>query len=227
MRRRLPRRQGVVYGPLPPRDPRAESGGVLGRILGGIVVLGAVAVLTVVGFSFVAREGPPAPTSPSPTAIGQASPTPTARPTPRPTPTATQTASPEATPQPTPTPFPVEVREGPGHITFGSNYATNPGRIVEPSASFPPSGRFAWIAHIGGRAGTTQLVIEVHQIDPSDGSETLTYQEDYSFRDAGARRFLRRVKDIGALVDGPGLYVMRYVIDGETRAEGYFRVEQS
>lgn len=227
MKRRLPRRQGVVHGPLTRHD-RSDGGGFMGRAVGAVVVLAAIAVLAVAALNFVG-DGGGAAASNSPTATAAApasrspSPAPTGSATPRPT--ATPTRSPVPTPSPSPTPFPVEVREGPGFITFGRDYGTDPARILDPSATFATGGRIAWLANLGGPAGTTQLQIVVARYDPLTGSTTATYDRNYSPNSANSAVFLRRFGNINTLIDGPGIYVARYVVAGETRAEGYFRVE--
>lgn len=224
MRRRLPRRQGVVYGPLA-RQERPDNGGMLGRILGAVVVVAAVGVLGVAGMGFLGNGGSAVVSgSPTPTSTSPASPTPTAQPTTTATPA--PTASPTITPEPTPspTPFAIENREGAGRIWFGSDYRTNPGRIVGASTTFSSSDPIAWIADLGSRANANEVRIEVHRYDPADGSEVETWSEDFTFSTSTARRFLRRFNSVNLLTDGPGIYVVRYSIGGDVRAEGYFRL---
>jgi hypothetical protein len=224
MRHRLPRRQGVVYGPLA-RQERPDNGGVLGRILGAVVVVAAVGVLGVGAMGFLGDGGTAVvPGSPTPTPTAQPSPTLTPGPTTTapPSPTAIPTPTPE--PTPSPTPFAIEIREGAGNIWFGSDYRTNPGRIVGASTTFSPGDPIAWIADLGSRANTNAVRIEVHRYDPADDSEVLTWDEDFTFSNSTARRFLRRFNNVNALTDGPGIYVVRYSIGGNVRAEGYFRL---
>lgn len=227
MRRRLPRRQGVVYGPLARQD-RTESAGITGRILGAVVVVAALAVLAVAGVNFLGNDpSPGGGPSASPTAGGLASPSrspsPTALPTASPTPTAAApTASPS--PSPSPTPMAIEVREGPGYVTLGTNYSTNPARVIDASATFSVGERIAWLADLGGPAGSTNLTIVVARVG-TDGTETTTFEEPYEPNSANSSIFLRRFGNIGRLIDGPGVYVVRYLVDGEARSEGFFRVE--
>jgi len=227
MRRRLPRRQGVVYGPLA-RQEGPESGGVLGRILGAVVVVAAVGVLAFAGMNFLGAGGAVPPGSPTPTSGGLASPTRSPSPTPRatatPTPTATPGPTPTASPSPSPTPIAIEVREGPGFVTLGSNYRTDPARIVDPSATFGSGERIAWMADLDGPAGSTQVDIVVARVGEG-GSETPTYEQVYEPNSANSSVFLRRFRNIGQLIDGAGTYVVRYIVAGDVRAEGYFRVE--
>ena len=228
MRRRLPRRQGVVYGPLA-RQERPESGGVLGRILGAVVVVAAVGVLAFAGLNFLGGGGAVPPGSPTPTSGGLASPTRSPSPTPRatastPTPPVTPAPTPPASPSPSPTPIEVEVRQGPGFVTLGSNYRTDPARVVDPSATFSTGERIAWLADLDGPVGSTEVDIVVARVG-DDGSETPTYQQVYEPNSVNSSVFLRRFRNISQLIDGSGTYVVRYVVAGAVRAEGYFRVE--
>jgi hypothetical protein len=222
--RRPPRRQGVVYGP--PRrfgDSRGES--VVGRLLGPVVIVGAFGLLAVAAWTFAGRGSSPA-VSPTPTTQAVASPTaspsptrsPTAVPSSSPTPTATLPAS------PSPTPLTIEVREGPGAITFGTQFDPNTLRIVDATTTFPARGRFYWSAQLAEAAGAPELLITVSAYDPATGAETPVSEESWPVENQQATIFLRRLQ-MQRLVDGPGVYVVRYMRGDILLAEGFFRAE--
>jgi hypothetical protein len=219
-RNRRPRHQGVVYGPVRPRQPGPE-GGLLGRILGMLVVLGAVAVLGVAALNFVGsdRPGPGAtPTS------GAFSPSPSISPSPSPSPTPPPTPPPTPSPSPAPTPFAVSVQEGPGYVTFGTE-ADSDLRIVDPRAVFELGERLTLSAQLLEPAGSSELDIEVHKYDPATDSEELVAEFDVTPRVSSASTFMRRLRTDRAL-DGAGFYVVRYVRGTDVLSEGWFEVTE-
>lgn len=224
--RRAPRRQGVVYGPPRPLGANGDAG-IFGRLLGPVVIVGAFALLAVAAWAYVGRGAPPL-ASPEPTDVAALSPTPTASPTatpsPSPLPTPTSTPTLPASPSPSPTPFSIEVREGPGAITFGTQYRSNTLRIVDPRTTFPLRGRFYWSAQLTETAGAPELRITVNEYDPASGTETLVNEQIWEVENRRATIFLRRHR-MPRLVDGPGIYVVRYFRGDILLAEGYFRVE--
>jgi hypothetical protein len=203
----------------------------LGRLLGGFVVVGALLLMGAATFMFLGGSRPTPPvTSPSPTAIGIASPTPEATPTlpatPVPAlPTPTPLATPDITLPPTPEPSPVqvEVREGPGYVTFGSGWTR--GLVLQDvSATFTPGGRLAWSAVLTEPAGAPALDVVLGRIDPATGEvEQVTWEERYEMQNQSSERILRRLP-INRITDGPGIYVMRYLRNGELLSEGYFEL---
>lgn len=226
--RRAPRRQGVVYG-----SPRAAhtggEGSFVGRLLGPIVIVIAFGLLAAGAWAFMGRGGPSS-TGPSPTGGAVASPTLSATPSLSPTPTALATATPIATlppspsPSPSPTEFAIEVREGPGSIQFGTSFNQNTLRINDPRTTFPPSGRLFWSAQLTEAPGVPSLLITVSRYDPATGSETLVREETWEVQNERATIFLRRQR-VPQLIDGPGIYVVRYLREDILLAEGYFRIE--
>jgi len=220
--RRAPRRQGVVYGSV--RSVERDGGaGAIGRLLGALVIVGAVGLLAAGAYAFLGRPAA-APPSASPTA--GASPTASTSPSPPP-PTASPTASPTATatlpPSPSPSPFTIEVREGPGAITFGTEFNANTLRITDPHTAFPPTGRFVWSAELTEAAGAPALTYRLHAYDPATDTETLVSETVVEVDNQNATIFLRR-QPMGRLVPGPGIYVLRYFRDDILLAEGYFEV---
>jgi len=208
-----------VYGPVRPRQSGSESG-LLGRVLGMFVVLGAVGVLGVVALNFIGDEPGPTATptsgafSPSPSLDPSPSPTPTPRPTPRPTPS----------PSPEPTPFSVSVQEGPGYVTFGTEANSNL-RIVDPRAVFELGERLTLSAQLLEPAASNDLNLEVYKYDPPTDSEELVAEFDVTPRVSSASTFTRRLRTDRAL-DGTGFYVLRYMRGTDVLSEGWFEVTE-
>ena len=212
----------MIYGPVHAAEPSVGAG-VVGRLLGALVIVGSFGLLAAGTYAFLGRA--PEPTaSPSPTAAA-ASPTatPSQSPTLGPTPSLTATAT--LPPSPSPTPFAVEVRQGPGAITFGTQYNETTLRISDPHTTFPPNGRFVWSAQLTEAAGAPELRVTVSAFDPGSGSETLVDESIVQVDNQQATIFLRRPL-MQRLVDGPGIYVVRYLRGDILLAEGYFRVAE-
>lgn len=191
--------------------------------MGTFVVVGALLLMAAVTFNLLGGDRPGTGVLPSPTGTASTSPRP-ASPSPALTPTPGPLPTPETPPAPTPdpSPFVVEVREGPGYITFGSGWDSNQ-NMQNVSATFTPGGRLAWSALLTEPAAAARLDITVHRVDPTDGSESLVYEEQYRVRNPDGSWYLRRVS-MGDVTDGPGIYVMRYLRDGDVLSEGYFEV---
>jgi hypothetical protein len=216
--RHVARRQGVVYGPVRPAQP--AGAGVVGRLLGGLLVVGAFALLAAGTYAFLGR--PPAPPSASPTSVAAS---PTASPTTSPTtgPTAPPTPTNTLPPSPSPSPFLIEVRQGPGAITFGTKYNPKTLRILDPQTTFPLTGRLVWSAQLTEAAGAPELTVVINAYDPLTGSETLSWEQTRPVENQQATIFLRRLA-VERLVSAPGIYVMRYLRGDILLAEGYFEV---
>ncbi|CAN5679330.1 hypothetical protein BH23CHL7_BH23CHL7_24420 [soil metagenome] len=201
---------------------------MLSRLVGAVVVIGALALMAGLTFSFLGQSGPEPEASPTPTAAAAVSPSPspTSAPTPGPTlpPTPTPTLTLPPTSEPSPTPLEIEVREGPGAITFGTENDRDL-RITDPSVTFPSRGRMAWSAELTEPAGVELLQIDIGRVDADDGSEEIISTLEQEVDNPNHIRFLRRWR-IQRLVDSPGIYVVRYLRDGQLMSEGYFRVEE-
>lgn len=223
-RRRPPRRQGVVYGPLVTRDQH-QPGSVVGRVLGGIIIFGALAVLAVGALAVIGGNGSPTATATArPTLAGVASPTPMSSPLPTLPPSPTPTASLPPSPTPSATPFLVELVEGPGKITFASNY-TSGFELIDPRVEFQLNERMAWRANIGEPVGRVRVDFDVYRVDTATMAETNVHSNSFIGRNADARFYYAKA-DVSNEVDGPGVFVMRYSVAGTTIAEGYFRVTE-
>lgn len=230
--RRTPRRQGVVYGPVlgPGQQPPNQSS-ALGRLLGAAVIMGALLLMGAATFMFLDRARPGPATSPAPTGVAIASPTPleptggAARPTPVPPPTPQLTLPPTPAPTPDTTPFEVEVREGPGFITFGSSWSRGL-EMQGVSATFTSGGSIAWSALLSEPADTPTLDVTVSRLDLAEGTEEVTFEEEYELQNQRSERILRRVP-LNRATDGPGIYVVRYAREGEVLSEGLFALVES
>lgn len=219
-RRRFPRRQGVVYGPLVSRDP-PPTGSVLGRVLGAIVVFGALAVLAIGGLAVLGGNASPS-ASASPTAAAPASSSPRTSALPTLTTTPSPSPTPLATPTPSPTPFPVVLLEGPGKITFASNY-TSDFELVDPHVDFALGDSIAWRANIGQPVGQDRIDFDVRQVNTTTLEEVVVHTASFRPRNADSVEFFVR-SQVSKYADGPGIFVMRYYHNGTVISEGYFRV---
>lgn len=216
---RPPRRQGVVYGPPRPPDARGGGGSAVGRIAGLAVIILAVAVLAAGG---VAILGGPRTLGPSAT--------PTARPSigsPPASPTSVvASASPPPSPAPSaePTPFLPVVQVGPGFVTFGTR-ANADKTIEDPRAVFQLAETVTWSAFLSEPASAAEMLVRVLKLDPAaSGGERLISEASLRPGDAGTLHFVRRIRPARVL-DGPGVYVVRYVHAETVLAEGYFLIE--
>ncbi|HVM30020.1 MAG TPA: hypothetical protein VM305_04535, partial [Candidatus Limnocylindrales bacterium] len=129
-------------------------------------------------------------------------------------------------PEPTPgrTPFEVEVRQGPGHVTFGSSWNRRTLEMQDVSATFSRGGRIAWSAILSEPAGAPALTVEAARLDIEQDTEDVTWEELYEMQNQQSERILRRVP-INRLTGGQaGIYVVRYLRDEEVLAEGYFEL---
>lgn len=230
MSNRQPRRQGVVYGPVRPPGSGRNTGAILGRILGLLVIVLAVGVLGGGAIAFISGRPPAsAPRSPSPIAFLSLPPSepPDATPSlatasPVPTPPVTESPSPSAPA----TPFVPQVQVGPGFVTFGRR-ANNDLRITEPQAILPINQRLTWSAHLIEPVDTaTTLTIRVLKLDPeAEGGEQLVIEDEVTPSVSDAQIFQRRMRPRRAL-DGPGIYVVRYLRGDTLMAEGYVQLEE-
>jgi hypothetical protein len=215
---RVPRRQGVIYGP--PRFPSDDGGSsaLVGRVLG----LGTVGLaLVVLAGAVVLVNRPPGPTptrqvgpTPSPVAAS-----PSSAPSATPSPVA-------ATPSPTPSPSPfvATVQVGPGFVTFGTQL--NPDRtIADPRATFVPSDRIAWSADLTEASDSADVIVRLFKLDDAapDGERLLS---EGGAQPAGKAQlfFTRHDVNPNRALDGPGTYLVRYLKGDQVLAEGYFEL---
>lgn len=231
--RRQPR-QGVRYGPPRERELRSENGIIVGRLLGLAVLLLTLGVLSAGALAFLDdRLGPAGVTSRATTAATMTSPWSTAStPPPTATPAPPVVAPPTATPvpvaptvlvTPVPTGLPPTVQVGPGFVTFGTR-ADRQLRIVDPAASFPVDERIVWSAFLTQPANSADLRVQVFKVDgtPPTG-ERLVLDKAVTPVVSGGQIYQRRIRPSNAL-DGPGVYVVRYVRGTEILSEGSLEI---
>ena len=116
------------------------------------------------------------------------------------------------------------VQVGPGFITFGTQH-TRDLRIVDPRASFTLEEVVTWSAYMSEPVNSAKVTIRVFKVDPTaEGGQRLISESGVRPIVSGAQRFLRRVKPAEVL-DGPGVYVVRYMRDETVLSEGSFRVD--
>jgi hypothetical protein len=224
--RRRQRRQGVVYGPPRQREQPRESGVVIGRFLGLGVLLLTFGLLAAGALAFMGDQKAPAQT-PVRTRLAQASATPDANATSFPletpvasTPTVTSTP---IVPPTIPTPVPPVVHVGPGFVTFGTR-ADATLHVLDPRATFAGDERITWSAFLTARADSNELRLKIYKLDPAAvGGEALISDAEVTPLVRNAQIFQHRLRPDAAL-QGPGIYVVRYVRGIELMSEGYFQV---
>jgi hypothetical protein len=228
--RRRPR-QGVRYGPPRGRERYSENGVIIGRLLGLAILLLTLGVLAAGALAVVDDGRPPASASRA-TATAAAVATSVAGATSAPPPSVAATVSALPTLATVPASFlptappgsqPPLVQIGPGYVTFGTRADTEL-RIVDPSASFAIGDRVVWSAYLTDRADSADLRIQVFKVDgtPPTG-ERLVLDAAVTPRVRRAQIFQRRIRPSEAL-DGPGLYVVRYVRGTDILSQGSLEI---
>ena len=225
MSNRVPRRQGVIYGPPRFSSDDGRSSALVGRVLG----LGMVGLaLAVLAGAVVLVNRPPGPTptrqigpTPSPVAASPSSAqsaVPSAFPSPSPTPS--QTASPTASPSP----FVATVQIGPGFVTFGTQL--NPDRtIADPRATFVPSDRIAWSGNLTAAADSADVTVRLFKLDPAaPNGERLLSEGGPQPPGKAQLIFTRHDVNPSRALDGPGTYLVRYLKGEQVLAQGYFEL---
>jgi hypothetical protein len=217
---RRPRKQGVVYGQPNLRNTN-DGTPLVGRLIGALIVVGAVVVLLVGALAVIGgRKDQNSSASPTPTLGGSASPSPSATLRPTAAPSPTPTASPSSSP--TASPIAVELVQGPGKITFASDYDAN-FNLVNPHVEFTMNDQMAWQANIGDPVGQVNVDFNIFRVDEATGAETNVHTNSFVGRNPNAKFYYAKAP-VSHEVDGPGVFVMRYSVDGNTISEGYFRV---
>lgn len=231
-RYRRPRRQGVIYGPVT-QPGRGSDGDFVARILGILVVMGAVALLGLGALAFVGDDRDDE-RRPSPTTVALESPSPPPSPppaTPLPTePPATPATTPATSPQPTPdtmtpapTPFEITVEEGPGHITFGTGRGSNLS-VSQPGTTFELGQRIFYSARLVETTPTDAVSIRVSKYDVEQDAETAVTELSVNTRIPRFHTLRQRLNTSN--LDGPAIYVMRFMRGDNTLAEGWFEITE-
>ena len=218
MSNRVPRRQGVSYGPPRPSWDNGGNGALVGRVVGlGMVGL-ALAVL--VGAVVLVNRPPAA------TPTRQVGPTPSqVPPSASVGPSATPSAVPGSpTPSPSPSPFVPTVQVGPGFVTFGT--ALNADRsVADPKATFVPSDRIAWSGFLTEAADSADITVRLFKLDDTaPNGERLLSEGAAQPTDHGAVKYTRHDVVPSRALDGSGIYLVRYLKGDQVLAEGYFEM---
>jgi len=220
-----------VYGPARPNGSGSSIAALIGRLLGLAIVIVAVGalgvgVMTLFGGQLAAPTVRPTPfgaISPSPSFA----PGPTATPsgsTPLTTPTPTSTPAGSGLPA-TPTPTAPLIAVGPGFVTFGTR-ADSELRIRDPRTSFALEERITWSAYLIDAVNSADVRVLIIKDDPAaPGGERLIRTDEISPRVTDAQIFVRRIRP-DRLLDGPGVYTIRYVRGDRLLSEGRFLVTE-
>ena len=232
--RRRPR-QGVRYGPPRERERYSENGVIVGRIVGLGILLLTLGVLAASALAFIGdRRGSPTSTSRATTSALTASPgrsLPVFSPASVGPPSVTASTfglPPTAAPQTAPASLPASslaplVNVGPGFVTFGTR-ADRQLRIVDPAGSFGIGERVVWSAYLTQPANSIDLRVQVFKLDgtPPTG-ERLILDEAVTPLAQDAQIFQRRIRP-SEVLDGAGLYVVRYVRGTAILSEGQVEI---
>lgn len=215
---RVPRRQGVIYGP-----PRfSPDGGGNSALVGRVVGLGFIGLaLAVLVGAVVLVNRPPG-----------ATPTRQVGPTASPVPSLTSVApSPTvslvpASPSPAPTasPFLPMVQVGPGFVTFGTKL-DHDRTVADARATFVASDRLVWSGFLTEPADSADITVRLFKLDGTapDGERLLS---EGGARPQGKAQDHYTRKDINPnkALDGPGVYLVRYLKGEQILSEGYFEL---
>lgn len=230
--RRPQRRQGIVYGPVRQGGRFTDTGALIGRFLGlgvllltlGVLAAGALAVVgdrpkssatparsAGIGASFSFVPQTPGPTLPI--GVGTMPPA-----------TLLPTITPVAgTPGPSASTAPPLVQIGKGFVTFGTESDAQL-HIVDPRASFALDERIVWSAYLTRPVNSVDILVRIMKLDANvETGERLILEEQVATVVRGAQIFGRRLRP-DAVLDGPGIYVVRYLRDGVALAQGSFEV---
>lgn len=223
--RRQQRRQGIVYGPAREKSRYGDNGVLIGRFLGLGILLLALGVLAAGAVAFMGDRGALPSSSPlrsAPVGLVTASP-PTNQPTSNPTTRPSGTPLGSSTPTVAPTAVPPLVQIGEGFVTFGTR-SNDQLHIVDPRSTFAIDERIIWSAFLTARADSVELMIRILKMDSSViGGERLILEESVSPLVADAQIFQDRIRPQAAL-EGPGVYVVRYVRGEDVLSEGFLEV---
>lgn len=222
--RRQQRRQGIVYGPPRGRERYSDNGVLIGRFLGLGILLLTLGVLAAGALAFVGDRSGPSSTPGRSSGVG-ASGSPSAASS-APSPAATPTiAPPFGTPAPwspvpsvVPTAVAPLVQVGAGYVTFGT-HIDDQLHITDPRATFSLDERIVWSAYLTEPADAVDLHIQIVKKDSAAvGGERLILDEAVTPLVRNAQVLQLRLKP--RLLDGPGIYIVRYLKGTDALAEG-------
>jgi hypothetical protein len=118
---------------------------------------------------------------------------------------------------------PPVVQVGPGYVTFGTR-ADRQLRIVDPTARFAIGNRIVWSAYLTTPADSVDLRVQIFKVDGTPpAGERLVQDDPVTPVARGAQIFQRRIRPADVL-DGPGIYVVRYVRGTDILAQGSLEI---
>lgn len=217
----------MIYGPVRQNGPRSSAGAFIGRILGIVVLILATGLLAFGAIAFVGgRNATPSPRPTIavvvPSILPSLSPLPTTIRTPGPT-ASDDGPSPSADASQGPLPTPPAIGVGPGFVTFGTK-TDRELKVIDPRTSFTGDERITWSAYLIEPADAESLRVLVVKSDESaPGGERLIVDEQAESALSTAQIYVRRIRP-ERLLDGPGLYAVRYLRGDRVLAEGQFLV---
>ncbi len=224
---------GIRYGPPRERERFSDNGVLIGRFLGLAILLLTIGVLAAGALAFTGNLPGSSPTPTRTLSVVAASglpdesaPLESSAPSPAATtlPT-TGTIPPTTVPSPAATIVPPLVQIGEGYVTFGT-HSDNQLRITDPRSVFALDERIVWSAFLTELADSEQLNIQILKLDETAiGGETLISDEPVTPIVHGAQIFQRRLRAQSSL-DGPGLYVVRYLRNTDLLSEGFFEITE-
>jgi hypothetical protein len=178
------------------------------------VLVGAVALI----------NRPPAPTPTrqvGPTATPAAQ-SPSVAPSGQPSSSPGSTGSPS--PAPSASPFVPTVQVGPGFVTFGTRLNADM-TVADPRASFTPSDRIAWSAYLTAASDAADVTARLYKLDSAaPNGERLLSEGGARPNIKASDHFTRSGIRPGRDLDGPGIYLVRYLKGDAVLAEGYFEL---
>jgi hypothetical protein len=126
-------------------------------------------------------------------------------------------------PAPSPTNVPPLVQIGEGFVTFGTR-ADDQLRIEDPRSVFHAGERIVWSAYLTERADSAELRIQISKLDSAEVSGERLISDSAVTPDVrNAQIFQSRIRPQNGL-DGPGVYVVRYVRGTDVLAEGFVEI---
>jgi hypothetical protein len=113
---------------------------------------------------------------------------------------------------------------GPGFVTFGTRL--NPDQTVaDPRATFVPSDRIVWSGFLSQPADAADITVRLFKRDDTaPNGERLLSEGGARPAQKAALHFSRRDINPGRALDGPGIYLVRYLKGEQVFAEGYFEL---
>lgn len=214
-----------MYGPTRETGRYSDNGVLIGRLLGLGILLLTLGVLAAGTVAFMGdREAPLS--TPGRSAVAASGQEPTSAPTAQstPAPSAGPTATPDgSTPLPSPANLPPPVQIGTGFVTFGTR-SDGSLHILDPRSTFAISERIVWSAFLTAPADSIDLLVRIFKLESTAvGGERLIAEEAVTPPVRNAQILQRKIRP-QAVLDGPGVYVVRYVRGEDLLSEGFLEI---